>query len=79
MVFYMIMWYKTIENSIGLWCLVLEISSFEFDDYRGCHAGAGVHKRFVDGVWTISTGNTTHSHPAASHQANTSDIQGPFY
>ena len=44
------MWYKTIQNLNSPRCLVLEISSFEFDDYHGFRTGAGAHELFVSGV-----------------------------
>ena len=40
------MWYKIIQNFNSLRCLVLEISSIEFDNHRGFRASAGVHKLF---------------------------------
>ena len=43
-------WYEIIQNLNSLRCLVLEISSFEFDNYRLFNAGAGVNKLFVGGV-----------------------------
>ena len=48
------MWYNIIQNFSSLRCLFLEKLSFEFDDYRGFRAGAGVHKLFVGGVTLLS-------------------------
>ena len=53
MFFHRTMWYKIIRNYNSLRSLVLEISSFELDDYRGFCAGGGVHKIFVGGVCVI--------------------------
>ena len=50
MFFQKTMWYEIVQNFNSLRCLVLEISSLKFDDHRGFHAGAGVHKLFVGGV-----------------------------
>ena len=50
MFLYCTMWYKSIQNLIRLGCFVLEISSFQFDEYRGFRTAAGVHKLFVGGV-----------------------------
>ena len=36
------MCHNIIQHFKSLRCMVLEISSFEFDDYRGFRAGAGV-------------------------------------
>ena len=44
-------WYNISCNLNSLRCLVLEILSFELDDYRGFRAGGGVHKLFVGGVY----------------------------
>ena len=45
----------SIKNFNNLQCLVFEISSFEFNDYRGFHAGAVVHKLSVGGVFLLNT------------------------
>ena len=53
MFFYRTMWYIISQNFNSLRCLVLVIPSFEFDDYRGFRASAGVHKLSVGGVLLI--------------------------
>ena len=53
MFFYSTMWYEIIQNCNSQRSSVFEISSFEFDYYRGFCAGGGVHKLFVGCVCVI--------------------------
>ena len=46
------------KNFNSLRCLVLEISVFEFDDYAGFRAGAGVRKLFLSDVSETRTKRT---------------------
>ena len=44
------MWYKIMRNFNSLGCLVLEISTYQYEACHGFRFGASVHKLFVGGV-----------------------------